>query len=124
MGTNMIKRVVGLSAWIVAWVGLVLAPIHALGRFATEAGKSDLDNPVVRAWAEPAARLLRPLLTSHSLPPRPPAILDLSHPTKAASRPKRPPQLQDRGGGGQGRGGRRVRPRCGPARSRRTTRPP
>ena len=63
MGTNMVKRVVGRSAWIVAWVGLVLAPIHALSRFATEAGKSDLDSPVVRAWAEPAARQLRPLLS-------------------------------------------------------------
>jgi len=63
MRTNMVKRVVGRSAWVAAWIGLVLAPIHALSRFATEAGRSDLDSPVARAWAEPAADLLRPLLS-------------------------------------------------------------
>jgi hypothetical protein len=54
---------VGIAAWVVAWVGVVLAPIHALSRFATAAGTGDLESPVVRAWAEPAARLLRPLLS-------------------------------------------------------------
>jgi hypothetical protein len=52
-----------VGAWVGAWAGLVLAPIHALSRFATAAGAEDLQSPVVRAWAEPAARLLRPLLS-------------------------------------------------------------
>jgi hypothetical protein len=52
-----------MSAWAAAWTGLLLAPIHALSRFATVDGASDLDSAVVRAWADPAARLLRPLLT-------------------------------------------------------------
>jgi hypothetical protein len=59
----MYHRVVGIAAWTAAWVGLVLAPIHALSRFATADGAGDLESPVVRAWAEPAARLLRPLLS-------------------------------------------------------------
>jgi hypothetical protein len=63
MRTNMFNRVVGMAAWTAAWVGLVLAPIHALSRFATADGAGDLHSPVVRAWAEPAARLLRPLLS-------------------------------------------------------------
>lgn len=62
-----IIRAVGMAAWVGAWAGSVLAPIHALSRFATVAGTSDLESPVVRAWAEPAARLLRPLLSwSHA----------------------------------------------------------
>jgi hypothetical protein len=63
MRTNMFNRVVGMTAWVSGWVGLVLAPIHALSRFATVDGAGDLHSPVVRAWAEPAARLLRPLLS-------------------------------------------------------------
>jgi hypothetical protein len=52
-----------MAAWVGAWVGLVLAPIHALSRFATADGAGDLDSSVVRGWAEPAARLLDPLLS-------------------------------------------------------------
>ena len=63
MRTNTADRWVGITAWVVAWIGLVLAPIHALSRFATTAGSGDLDSAVVRAWAVPAARALRPLLT-------------------------------------------------------------
>jgi hypothetical protein len=63
MRTNTADRWVGITAWVVAWIGLVLAPIHALSRFATAAGSGDLDSAVVRAWAVPAARALRPLLT-------------------------------------------------------------
>jgi hypothetical protein len=59
----MVNRVAGTAAWTAAWVGLVLAPIHALSRFATADGAGDLESSVVRAWAEPAARLLRPLLS-------------------------------------------------------------
>ena len=45
-----------------AVAALVITPIHALARFRTEDGKSDLDLPGVRAWAEPATERLRPLL--------------------------------------------------------------
>lgn len=63
MQARTINRAVGMAAWIGAWVGSVLAPIHALSRFATADGSGDLESSVVRAWAEPAARLLRPLLS-------------------------------------------------------------
>jgi hypothetical protein len=63
MRGNTINRAVGTAAWVGAWVGLVLAPIHALSRFATADGAEDLESSVVRAWAEPAARWLRPLLS-------------------------------------------------------------
>jgi hypothetical protein len=56
------SRTVGRIAWYAAWVGTVLAPIHALARFATEDGKEDLESGAVRAWAEPAAKVLQPLL--------------------------------------------------------------
>jgi hypothetical protein len=56
------SRTVGRVAWYAAWAGTVLAPIHALARFATEDGQEDLEVAAVRAWAEPAADLLRPLL--------------------------------------------------------------
>jgi hypothetical protein len=62
MRTSKVDRVIGMAAWVAAWIGLVLAPIHALSRFATADGAGDLESSVVRAWAEPAARLLRPLL--------------------------------------------------------------
>jgi hypothetical protein len=54
-------RVVGRAAWIGAWVGVALAPIHALSRFATDEGREDLES-TARMWAEPAAERLRPLL--------------------------------------------------------------
>jgi hypothetical protein len=63
MGANTVNRRVGMSAWAVAWIGLVLAPVHALSRFATADGAGDLESSVVRAWAVPAARLFRPLLS-------------------------------------------------------------
>jgi hypothetical protein len=53
---------VGRFAWWSAWFGLVAGQLHALSRFATEEGRSDLEYPLVRAWAEPAADRLRPLL--------------------------------------------------------------
>jgi hypothetical protein len=55
-------RVVGRVAWLGAWAGVVLAPIHALSRFATADGQEDLESPAVRAWAEPAAERFRALL--------------------------------------------------------------
>jgi hypothetical protein len=53
---------IGLAAWAAAWTGTFLAPVHALSRYATADGREDLANPLVRAWADPAADLLRPLL--------------------------------------------------------------
>lgn len=45
-----------------AALATVWGPLHALARFATEDGKEDLASGAVRAWAEPAADTLRPLL--------------------------------------------------------------
>jgi hypothetical protein len=53
---------IGRFAWAMAWFGLVAGQLHALARFATEDGKSDLDVAAVRAWAEPAADAVSPLL--------------------------------------------------------------
>lgn len=55
-------RRIGRSAWVMAWVGLVVGQLHALSRFATERGRADLELPLTRAWAEPAARVLAPFL--------------------------------------------------------------
>ena len=56
-------NLIGKSAFAAACAGLVLGPVHALSRYATVAGAEDLELPGVRAWAEPAARLLDPLLS-------------------------------------------------------------
>lgn len=56
------QRRVGRLAWAGAWFGLVIGQLHALSRFATEGGRSDLDMGTVRFWAQPAADLLAPLL--------------------------------------------------------------
>lgn len=56
------RRWIGRSAWVMAWVGLVVGELHALARYATADGKGDLADPLTRAWAVPAARALRPLL--------------------------------------------------------------
>lgn len=53
---------VGRYAWAMAWVGLVVGQLHALARFATADGRADLELPLTRAWAEPAAELFAPLL--------------------------------------------------------------
>lgn len=53
---------VGRFAWVMAWVGLVAGQLHALSRFATVDGRADLQLPLTAAWAEPAARGLRPVL--------------------------------------------------------------
>jgi hypothetical protein len=62
MHTTSAARAAGYLALVAASAGTILAPIHALSRFATADGAADLDSAVVRAWAIPAARLLRPLL--------------------------------------------------------------
>ncbi|HLM05209.1 MAG TPA: hypothetical protein VK402_08500 [Blastococcus sp.] len=62
MQTTSAGRVAGRLAFLAACAATVLAPIHALARFATVEGARDLDSPLVRWWAEPAARGLRPML--------------------------------------------------------------
>lgn len=53
---------IGRGALMAAVAGTVLAPLAALSRFATDDGKADLEGGAVRAWAEPAADALSPLL--------------------------------------------------------------
>ncbi len=55
-------RQIGRLAWVMAWVGLVVGQLHALSRFRTEDGRSDLDLPLTGVWAEPAIDALMPLL--------------------------------------------------------------
>jgi hypothetical protein len=55
-------RAIGYAAPAAAIAGTLLAPIHALSRYATPDGAADLDSAAVRAWAVPAARHLHPLL--------------------------------------------------------------
>jgi hypothetical protein len=55
-------RAIGYAAPIAAVSGTLLAPIHALSRYATADGAADLDSAAVRAWAVPAARRLHVLL--------------------------------------------------------------
>lgn len=52
----------GRFAWVMAWVALVGGQLHALSRYATEDGKSDLDIATTGFWAEPAMDALSPLL--------------------------------------------------------------
>ena len=49
-------------AWLTSLATLVIGQLHALARFQTEEGRSDLDLPLTGAWAEPATDLLEPLL--------------------------------------------------------------
>lgn len=55
-------QTIGRAALLSAIFATVLAPLHALARFATEDGRSDLDLPGVRAWAESARDAFAPLL--------------------------------------------------------------
>jgi hypothetical protein len=56
------QRVIVRFTWVMAIVATVVGELHALARHATADGKADLDLPLTRAWAVPAARALRPLL--------------------------------------------------------------
>jgi hypothetical protein len=56
------QRLIGRCAWLAAWVGLVAGQLHALSRFATDAGAEDLALPATAAWAVPSAKALSPLL--------------------------------------------------------------
>lgn len=60
--THTQERRIVKYGWGLAGAGLVLGQLHALSRFETEAGESDLELPLTRAWAVPTARALRPLL--------------------------------------------------------------
>jgi hypothetical protein len=53
---------VRVTSWAAVGAAVVVAPLHALARYATDDGRSDLDSAAVRFWAEPAARAVRPLL--------------------------------------------------------------
>ena len=55
-------RGIGRFAWAMAWIGLAAGQLHALARFETADGREDLEAPLTRLWAEPAADLFRPLL--------------------------------------------------------------
>ncbi len=56
------QGLIGQCAWVLAWVGVVVGQLHALARHATVDGASDLEQPLTRAWAQPASAALRPLL--------------------------------------------------------------
>ena len=56
MQTSPPSPLLGRLAFLAACVGTVLGPLHALARFATSDGSGDLDSPLVRWWAVPAAR--------------------------------------------------------------------
>jgi hypothetical protein len=56
------RHLAGRFAFSAAIAGTVVAPLHALARFATTDGAGDLKSPLVHWWAVPAARALRPLL--------------------------------------------------------------
>jgi hypothetical protein len=58
-----IVRTAGITAVAASAATVVVAPLHALARFATEDGASDLASPVVAAWAAPARELAGGLLT-------------------------------------------------------------
>ncbi|MDR2985146.1 MAG: hypothetical protein LBV34_09920 [Nocardiopsaceae bacterium] len=53
---------IGRIAWASAWLGLVAGQFHAMARHNTADGKHDLDNPLARAWSDPARELFGPLL--------------------------------------------------------------
>ena len=57
------RTAIGRFASFSAWFGLVMGQLHALARFRTDDGRSDLESDLVRAWAEPAGDALGPLLT-------------------------------------------------------------
>lgn len=56
------QRIIGRTAWVMAWFALVLGQLHALSRHRTADGKADLDLPLTAWWARPAGSAMRPLL--------------------------------------------------------------
>ena len=61
--TQSLARAAGIAAVAASAVTVVVAPLHALARFATEDGASDLASPIVAAWARPAREIAGGLLT-------------------------------------------------------------
>jgi hypothetical protein len=61
--TPLMARRAGLAAMVASAASVVVAPLHALARFATADGAADLNSPIVAAWAEPARTPAGPLLT-------------------------------------------------------------
>jgi hypothetical protein len=49
-------------AWWGGWLSIAVGVMHSLARFATDAGQEDLTD-LTLAWADPARRLLDPLLS-------------------------------------------------------------
>jgi hypothetical protein len=49
-------------AWYGGWTSILVGIMHSLARFATEAGQEDV-TALTSSWADPARRLLEPLLT-------------------------------------------------------------
>ena len=56
-------RAAGIAAVAASAATIVVAPLHALARFATEDGASDLESPIVSAWAGAAREMAGSLLT-------------------------------------------------------------
>ena len=56
------QQLVARFALAMAIFATIAGQLHALARFETVDGREDLELPLTRAWAEPAADLLRPLL--------------------------------------------------------------
>ena len=54
-------RRIGRTAWVMAWVGLVVGQFHAMARHNTTDGRSDLESWTVRVWSDPGTRLLQPV---------------------------------------------------------------
>jgi hypothetical protein len=61
--TPLMARRAGLATVTATAASIVVAPLHALARFATADGASDLESPIVSAWAEPARIAAGRLLT-------------------------------------------------------------
>ena len=62
MDRNRRDRRIGMAAWVMAWVGLVVGQFHAMARHNTVDGSSDLDAWTTRVWSDPAREFFAPLL--------------------------------------------------------------
>ena len=112
MQTSPPSPLLGRLAFLAACVGTVLGPLHALARFATSDGSGDLDSPLVRWWAVPAAAPV-PLAArlgqrGHRLPDLRQA-LGAARPGRRGLRRRRPAQPDARSGSSAGDGDSRWR---------------
>ncbi len=53
---------IGRLAWVMAGVGLVVGPFHAMARDNTVDGKEDLQMWTTRVWSDPGREIFKPLL--------------------------------------------------------------